>query len=133
MQDSCCAPDAGRSPRPQATPRLAPDAGRAAPSLLAGNLVEFDASGFVMGTDANYGYAQDGEGPAHEVVLAPFSISRYTVINSQFAKFVATTGYRTEAEDFGWSFVFAGFLPKDVPSTQGVAGSPWWRRVEGAD
>jgi sulfatase modifying factor 1 len=133
MQGSCCAPDAGRPPRPEAAPRLAPNAGRADPSLLAGNLVEFGAGAFVMGTDATYGYAEDGEGPAHEVVLAPFSISRYAVTNSQLATFVAATGYRTEAEDFGWSFVFAGFLPLDFPSTQGVAGSPWWRRVEGAD
>jgi formylglycine-generating enzyme len=133
MQDSCCAPDARRSPRPEPAPKVAPDAGRADPGLLAGNLVEFGASAFIMGTDGNYGYAQDGEGPAHEVVLAPFSISRYAVTNSQFAKFVATTGYRTEAEDFGWSFVFAGFLEEDLPTTQGVAGSPWWRRVEGAD
>src|SRR4051812_39526290 len=121
------------APRPEAAPKLAPDAGRADPGLLAGNLVEFGASSFIMGTDGDYGYAQDGEGPAHEVVLAPFSISRYAVTNSQFAKFVATTGYRTEAEDFGWSFVFAGFLAEDFPPTQGVAGSPWWRRVEGAD
>ena len=39
----------------------------------------------------------------------------------------------TEAERFGWSFVFAGLLPDDFPPTRGVAQAPWWRQVEGAD
>ena len=42
-------------------------------------------------------------------------------------------GYETEAERFGWSFVFAGLLPDDFPPTRGVAQAPWWRQVEGAD
>ncbi len=86
-----------------------------------------------MGTNGGYGYVQDGEGPAHEIVLSPFSISRHTVTNEQFAAFVAATGHRTEAEAYGWSFVFSGFLPDDFPTTRSVVGSPWWRQVEGAD
>ena len=39
----------------------------------------------------------------------------------------------TEAERFGWSFVFGGLLPDDFPPTRGVAQAPWWRQVEGAD
>ena len=39
----------------------------------------------------------------------------------------------TEAERFGWSFVFAGLLPDDFPPTEAVAAAPWWRKVEGAD
>ena len=39
----------------------------------------------------------------------------------------------TEAERFGWSFVFAGLLPDDFPPTRGVAQAPWWRQVDGAD
>ena len=42
-------------------------------------------------------------------------------------------GYVTEAERFGWSFVFAGLLPDDFPPTRAVAQAPWWRQVEGAD
>ena len=82
------------------------------------------------GTD---GYARTARGRLHEVTLSPFSIARYAVTNAQFAAFVEATGYRTEAEEFGWSFVFAGFLPDDFPATRGVAGAPWWRRVDGAD
>ena len=39
----------------------------------------------------------------------------------------------TEAERFGWSFVFAGLLPDDFPPTRAAAHAPWWRQVEGAD
>ena len=86
-----------------------------------------------MGTDRAYGYGEDGESPAHEVQLSPFSIARSAVTNAEFAAFVEATGHRTEAEAFGWSFVFAGFLPHDFPPTRGVAGAPWWRQIEGAD
>jgi formylglycine-generating enzyme len=40
---------------------------------------------------------------------------------------------RTEAEAFGWSFVFGGLLPGDFPPTRSVTAAPWWRQVEGAD
>ena len=53
--------------------------------------------------------------------------------NAEFARFVAATGHRTDAERFGWSFVFAGLLPDDFPPTRGVAAAPWWREVHGAD
>ena len=86
-----------------------------------------------MGTDGRYGYGEDGEGPAHEVELPSFSISRFAVTNAQFATFVQATGYRTEAERFGWSFVFAPFLPDDFPATRGVLNAPWWRQIEGGD
>jgi formylglycine-generating enzyme len=88
---------------------------------------------FLMGHDLAEGYPEDGEGPMHEVELAPFSMDATTVTNSMFEVFAADTGYQTEAEQWGWSFVFAGFLPDDFPETRGVAQSPWWRQVEGSD
>ncbi len=100
---------------------------------LAADLVDLPGGVFRMGTDGSYGYPADGEGPAHEVELSPFSIGRRAVTNRQFAAFVAATGHRTEAESFGWSFVFAGLLPADFPDTAAVAAAPWWRQVEGAD
>ena len=66
------------------------------------------------------------------VSVDPFWISRRAVSNADFARFAAT-GYVTDAERFGWSFVFAGLLPPDFPPTPGVRGAPWWRRVDGAD
>jgi formylglycine-generating enzyme required for sulfatase activity len=85
-----------------------------------------------MGTDGGYGYPADGEGPTHDVRLTPFAIARHAVTNAQFAAFVAATGHRTEAEQFGWTFVFTGLLPDDFPPTRAVAGAEWWRQVHGA-
>ena len=52
--------------------------------------------------------------------------------NERFARFVLATGHVTEAERFGWSFVFAGLLPADFLPTRGVEAAPWWRQVFGA-
>ncbi|MEM6729175.1 MAG: SUMF1/EgtB/PvdO family nonheme iron enzyme, partial [Pseudomonadota bacterium] len=49
-----------------------------------------------------------------------------------FAAFVEATGYETEAERFGWSFVFLNHLPPGHPPTQAVQGVEWWRKVDGA-
>ena len=57
----------------------------------------------------------------HEVELSAFAIDPHAVSNDQFAAFVDATGHVTEAEQFGWSFVFGGFLPDDFPDTRGVA------------
>jgi sulfatase modifying factor 1 len=86
-----------------------------------------------MGSDDPRGYALDGEGPAHEVELAPFLLEIHAVTNDRFAEFVESTGHRTTAEVLGASFVFGGLLPDDFPPTRGVAAAPWWREVEAAD
>jgi formylglycine-generating enzyme len=90
---------------------------------------------FLMGTDYAHGFPEDGEGPVRPVVLSPFSIDMAPVTNAQFAKFVQASGYVTEAERFGWSFVFWADIPKDryrdlVSDT--VAQVPWWCQVNGA-
>jgi formylglycine-generating enzyme len=97
------------------------------------DLVEIPEGGFLMGTDDPRGYPADGEGPPHEVQLAAFLLGRHAVTNDEFARFVAATGYRTSAEQYGWSFVFGGLLPDDFPPTRSVSAAPWWRQVEGAD
>jgi formylglycine-generating enzyme len=86
-----------------------------------------------MGADDKLAYPDDGEGPVHEISLRPFSIDRYAVSNDRFAAFAVATGYRTDAERWGWSFVFGGLLPRDFPPTRSVAAAPWWRQVDGAD
>ena len=60
----------------------------------------------LMGTNDGEGLPEDGEGPVREIEVKPFRISAYAVSNREFAAFVASTGYRTEAEKFGWSYVF---------------------------
>ena len=86
-----------------------------------------------MGTDAPRPWPADGEGPARVVRLGPYRISPYAVTNDQYARFVAATGHVTDAERYGWTFVFHLFLPDDFPPTRAVAAAPWWRQVEGAD
>src|SRR5918995_4521976 len=54
------------------------------------------------------------------------------VSNERFADFVDVTGYITDAERYGWSFVFGGLLPNDFPPTRAAAQAPWWRQVYSA-
>jgi sulfatase modifying factor 1 len=95
-------------------------------------MVLLDGGGFAMGNAGASAYPDDGEGPVRRVRLDPFWIDAHTVSNRDFARFVEETGHVTEAERFGWSFVFAGLLPDDFPATRGVERAPWWRQVEGA-
>ncbi|MGR3501025.1 formylglycine-generating enzyme family protein [Pseudaestuariivita sp.] len=86
----------------------------------------------LVGTDTP-ALPQDEEGPLRRVKVAPFRMARGPVTNAQFAAFVRDTGYVTEAERFGWSFVFWAQVPEALGATQAVAGTEWWRRVDGAD
>jgi formylglycine-generating enzyme len=65
-------------------------------------MVRIPAGTFRMGTSGGPGY----EAPVHEVELAAFFIDRTEVTVGAFAAFITATGYRTEAERFGWSGVF---------------------------
>lgn len=76
--------------------------------------------------------AIDGEGPLRRKKVKTLYWERGTVTVSAFARFVKATGYKTEAEVFGWSFVFFQHLPEGADKTLGVDGLEWWRRVEGA-
>jgi formylglycine-generating enzyme required for sulfatase activity len=90
---------------------------------------------FWMGTDSKEGFPADGEGPVRKVRIDPFYMDPCSVTNAEFAEFVEETGYQTEAEAFGWSFVFYSFLSagqlRNVKQT--APGTPWWCVVEGAD
>jgi len=88
-----------------------------------------------MGSDYAEGFPADGEGPVRPVTVQPFSIDKFPVTNELFRIFIETTGYRTEAEQFGWSFVFWSHIRSDrfrelVADRVHVA--PWWCKVPGA-
>jgi formylglycine-generating enzyme len=87
---------------------------------------------FLMGTEDPAGFPGDREGPVREVTVRPFSIDPCAVSNQRFAEFADATGYVTDAERYGWSFVFGGLLPDEFPDTRGVVRAPWWRQVHGA-
>ena len=96
-------------------------------------MVRLDGGEFLMGTKDPIGFPADGEGPIRAVVLKPFWIDPVAVSNERFAAFVDATGYVTDAERYGWSFVFGGLLPDNFEPTRGAAQAPWWRQVFGAN
>lgn len=97
-------------------------------------MILLDGGTFLMGTDDVEGFPSDGEGPVRNVTVSPFYISPYTVTNAEYKLFVDATGYKTEAEQFGWSFVFHLLVSKETAQkvTQLVQKTPWWWSVEGA-
>ncbi len=99
---------------------------------LSDTLVPLAGGAFLMGTNYKEAFPHDGEGPVRQVDLSPFAVDRYPVSNFRFSHFTNETGYTTEAERFGWSFVFYAHLPKArfselVEDT--VAHAPWWCKV----
>ena len=67
--------------------------------------------------DANREFFKD-EMPRHQVYLDAFSIDKYEVTNTRFQQFVQATGYRTQAERAGWTYVW--HAPQGLGST--IAG-----------
>jgi sulfatase modifying factor 1 len=90
---------------------------------------------FLMGTEYPDGFPRDGEGPVRRIELDAFLIDSHPVTNTRFRRFVHSTGYRTDAEHFGWSFVFWAHIPEAKfhnVVTDTVAAAPWWCQVPGA-
>ncbi|WP_432535137.1 formylglycine-generating enzyme family protein [Kineococcus arenarius] len=107
----------------------APTSAPARPS----NAIELPGGTFLMGTDDEQGYPEDGEGPVREVTLSPFAIDAHTVSTARYAAFVEDTGYVTETERIGWSYVFAAFLPAPLRKISPRPDkTPWWAAVTGA-
>lgn len=82
---------------------------------------------------ARHEIPDDGESPIRRSQVGDFLMGACAVTNREFEAFVEATGYVTEAETFGWSFVFWSDVSASVGATQGVAGVEWWRRVDGAN
>ena len=96
--------------------------------------VNVPAQTFQMGDAQGAGMPADGELPVHPVRVAEFSMDATSVTNSDFARFVEHTGYRTEAETFGFSAVFHLALRADESDVVGSPpATPWWLGVRGAD
>ncbi|XP_025930601.1 formylglycine-generating enzyme isoform X4 [Apteryx rowi] len=102
--------------------------------MLGCKMVAIPGGVFTMGTDEPE-IQQDGEWPARRVHVNSFYMDQYEVSNEDFEIFVNSTGYVTEAEKFGDSFVFEGMLSEEVKAEihQAVAAAPWWLPVKGAN
>lgn len=125
---SCCSPS-----RKSSGPKVPTDAPHQKRSFRAQGMVEIPGGTYWMGNRRNDGYVADGEGPVHEVTLKPFWMDAAAVTNARFAEFVEATGYRTEAETYGWSFVFWSFLSPALQRNLSPASTPWWKQVFGPD
>ncbi|MGW6117985.1 formylglycine-generating enzyme family protein [Nocardia sp. NPDC055165] len=136
---NCCAP------RPDRDDNVIPPANpiSASAAALAGtgpgdigtlsHLVAVAGAQFAMGSAGPECYRADGEGPVRPVRVHSFEIAAHTVTNGQFAAFVSATGHTSDAERFGWSYVFAGFLPASLRRVaRRPDATPWWCAVPGA-
>ncbi|MEF2553971.1 formylglycine-generating enzyme family protein [Aurantimonas sp. A2-1-M11] len=74
----------------------------------------------------------DGEAPPRKAQVRSFMLDRYAVTNRDFSAFQADTDYLTDAERYGWSFVFIGLLMERPARGRPAPDVPWWIAVEGA-
>ncbi|MFF0476461.1 formylglycine-generating enzyme family protein [Streptomyces sp. NPDC004284] len=125
---NCCSPSRGGTGRRTVTPGAAV----AAAGGRADGMVRIPGGEFLMGSEDGWAVSGEGEGPVHPVRLAPFRIGSCAVSDAESQDFSDATGYVTDAERYGWSFVFTGPLPADSPGTRAVAEAPWWRQMDGA-
>lgn len=124
----------GERPGSDAVPSgTVPSAGTLAPGRHRIAQTTVPAGTFTMGDSSSDRNRADGEVPRHEVRLSGFEIDATTVTNADFARFVDATGYRTEAEVFGYAAVFhLAITAPEQDLMPPAAGTPWWRGVHGA-
>ncbi|KAM6337997.1 inactive C-alpha-formylglycine-generating enzyme 2 isoform 6-T8 [Alca torda] len=96
------------------------------------SMVQLPGGTFRMGSGSLE--QRNDEGPVREVTVKPFAIDKYPVTNGDFREFVREKKYKTEAEAFGWSFVFEDFVPEELKKkvTQKLESAPWWLPIEKA-
>ena len=90
---------------------------------------------FLMGTSYDLGFLSDGEGPVREIEIDEFYMDKFPVTNLEFEKFCLSTNYKTEAESYGWSFVFYQLVSEKIKNEvkESVSNAPWWWKIDGAN
>ncbi|MDA9865057.1 formylglycine-generating enzyme family protein [bacterium] len=124
----CCTP-ARTGPSNAARPR--PDVAQGTPETDQSDVVSIPGGRTLLGTNTPF-LAVDGEAPLKHKKLKPYKIDASAVTNARFKAFVQATGYVTEAERLGDSFVFETHVLPDAPPSPAVVASPWWRVILGA-
>jgi formylglycine-generating enzyme required for sulfatase activity len=137
-ETACCAPVADRGQAREA--RAVEPPTRAEREEVDGRMIRLQGGTFLMGTEYAEAFPQDGEGPIRAVTIPPFLIDRLPVTNEIFARFVAATGYKTEAQLFGSSSgsIFqrrcsASWWKIRLPPPRGGARCPGQRGVHRRD
>lgn len=122
---ACCSPARGEG---GSVFQLGVPVGRSADDTRA---IALPGGEFRMGDAFDEGYPEDAEGPVRTVTVEPFRIDATAVTNARFGHFVDDTGYVTEAERYGSSFVFHLLLhpargtPCSARSRRHPGGSAW--------
>jgi formylglycine-generating enzyme required for sulfatase activity len=104
------------------------------------NMVWIPGGAFRMGSDDHY----PEEAPAHNVSVGGFWMSRHTVTNAEFGRFVSATGHVTSAERPANAEDYPGAIPEMLIPSSVVFRKPpgpvdlrnpynWWSYVAGAD
>lgn len=127
---SCCAPASAMAARQAGAPAAAAARSPAWGQRRPDRAVRIDGGWTAVGT-TDPKIAADGEGPPRRLRIRRFAIDPFAVTNAWFEAFCRATGHATEAERFGWSFVFVGALAASA-DRQVVRDAPWWARVDGA-
>lgn len=129
-ESGCCAPSRGGD-----ADREGSAAVEESETVDASRMRRLSGGTFRMGTDSDVGFPADGEGPARDVAVSPFYVDSHCVTNAEFYEFVRETDYVTDAQRYGWSFVFEDFLPPEAEDhvVEAVEPAPWWVAVEGAN
>uniref|UniRef100_A0A1L8E4E8 Putative sulfatase-modifying factor 1 n=1 Tax=Nyssomyia neivai TaxID=330878 RepID=A0A1L8E4E8_9DIPT len=89
---------------------------------------------YTLGTNKPV-FEADAEAPEKTISVENFFLDKYEVSNRKFKDFVDATGYKTEAEKFGDSFIFEGFLDETIKEENKdfrVVGAEWWYKIKGA-
>ncbi|CAE7692564.1 Sumf1 [Symbiodinium pilosum] len=98
-------------------------------------MVEIPAGRFHMGErKERVQFPQDGEGPVRPVQMSGFWMDRFEVSNRKWQDFVQETGYLTDSERLGDSFVAELYLSDAVNAAidKKVDAVPWWLPVPNA-
>lgn len=102
--------------------------------VLMVQMIKVPSGNYLIGTNSADGFVKDKEGPQVEIQLESFEISCTTITNQEFQQFVQETGYVTEAEQYGWSYVFHYFLTMEEKlKAAEIPGLNWWYAVQGAN
>jgi formylglycine-generating enzyme required for sulfatase activity len=100
---------------------------------LPNRLIAFPRKKIKIGT-ARPMIAGDGEKRRNAGTIGPFFVDPFAVRVSEFAQFVADTGYVTDAERYGWSLVFHTCVSDETNKDKDcLRDTPWWIKVEGAN
>lgn len=135
MGSGCCSPAVSTLTLLPAREEMFPSERAHLPAQEYSRMAKIPAGPFSMGTNNALAYPADREGPKRTIELDAFWIDKCAVTNQNFAEFVESTGYTTEAEILGWSFVpknLISELDNDFLIGQSVS-TPWWVAVKGAN